>query len=455
MIEHELDCPICLDAFRPGDLQHPLRCARKCGYNFCISCIESLIQSAKDDYMEASDGNKHVKVFLHCPNCRSDLSSSIRDTLLLRKVHTLAIHSDSNVELSDSELRLKQVLYDEEIQCAIAEAQMREDSFFGRQLEQYDEIGVEIGGVDADSPLSFVLHKKSKDYMDRTVIDTTLFQGLECAMTKEEQLVVTELMTSGDTSKLARAAEILHDIETRVQKGLPPPTAASSGDRRNRLSSIYELIEESKRAKEKKAKYMTDKKKSPHPSFPMGTKYAKHKAVEKEIGERMHFLKLHPLPVRMPKFAEFHLHDETTSLPFFSMLRSADTCPMTFLDDVWDGSVVDAFSKITISSSGENLSVKKKVVENIGVNNILSGIGEDIRNRIETERRRVLVASTSNQAGRQGVLKGDVVTHFNGEEFDGTAQELVEAIHKCDGTFTLVLNAERSIAEALKRRAMV
>lgn len=411
--------------------------------------------------MEASDGNKHVKVFLHCPNCRSDLSSSIRDTLLLRKVHTLAIHSESNVELSDSELRLKQALHDEEIQCAIAEAQIRENSFFGKQLEQpndkepYDEIGVEIGGVDVDSPLSFVLHKKSMGYKDRRAIDTTLFQGLECAMTKEEQLVVTELMTSGDTSKLVGAAELLHDIETRVQKGLPPPTAASSGNRRNRGSSIYELIEESKRAKEKKAKYMTDKNKSLQPSTPKGTKYAKHKAVEKEIGERMHFLKLHPLPVRMPKFAEFHLHDEI-SMPFFPILMSAHTsCPMTFCDDVWDGSIVDAFSKITISSSGENFHVSKKVVENVGVNNILDGVGEDIGNRIETERGRVLVASVRGQAGRQGVLKGDVVTHFNGEEFDGTAQELVEAISKCNGTFTLVCNAEQSIAEALKRRAMV
>lgn len=69
------DCQICLDPMSPADLAHPIRCPTRCGFNFCLSCIESLITSSKDDYGEASDGNMHVKVFLNCPNCRAGTSS--------------------------------------------------------------------------------------------------------------------------------------------------------------------------------------------------------------------------------------------------------------------------------------------------------------------------------------------------------------------------------------------
>ena len=78
---NDVDCPICMDTMTAADIEHPMQCkSEHCTYNFCMTCIESLITSSKDDYMEASDGNLHVKIFLHCPNCRSDLSLSIRDT---------------------------------------------------------------------------------------------------------------------------------------------------------------------------------------------------------------------------------------------------------------------------------------------------------------------------------------------------------------------------------------
>ena len=124
------DCPICLDEMSPADVLHPVQC--RCGYNFCAGCIESLITSSKDDYQEASDGNLHVKVFLHCPNCRSDLGGSIRDTLLCRKVCNLEEHTTTD-ELTQSEMRLQQVLDDPEVKLAIREAQQRQDDFFGKK----------------------------------------------------------------------------------------------------------------------------------------------------------------------------------------------------------------------------------------------------------------------------------------------------------------------------------
>ena len=479
------DCPICLDEMRPTDLVHPIRCPRQCGYNFCLTCIESLITSSKDDYGEASDGNKHVKVFLNCPNCRSDLGDSIRDTLLLRKTHTLKIHSTGHVELTASEKRLKEVINDFEVQLAIKEAQEREDEFFGKKTPideesadtfndsfttKFSEVGVEAD-VDHGVHKSFVFTKNTPAPKDRKSIDPTLFQGLDCAMSKVEQESVTELLTSGDTDKLAIAAELLHGIAIRVQKGLPPPKPPVEIPNRqvSRSNSIYQLIDESKMAKQRAAnskKPQGDKR----PVLPQQNmrmlkheKFVKHKEAEKELAQREHFMKMYPLPVRMPKYVEFNLHDTSSRffLPFFMSSSNDNAYPLSFCNDVWDGSVIDAFCKITVTPGGNgDQVVTRKIVENMGVANILEGAGSDTGDWISDNKRRVLVASVRSEAGRQGVLKGDVVTHFNGEEFDGTAEELDEAIkaqadRSANGTFTLVLNAEASVAEALKRRSII
>jgi hypothetical protein len=62
-------------------------------------------------------------------------------------------------------------------------------------------------------------------------------------------------------------------------------------------------------------------------------------------------------------------------------------------------------------------------------------------------------------------MQGDVVTHLNGEAFQGNAQDLVEAIRDYvasgahenidEQSLSLVVNAEAPIAEALKRRGNI
>jgi len=108
----EMDCPICLEELDPTDDLHPLQCTSdRCHFNFCLSCIESLLTSANDDYVEASDGNRHVKVFLHCPNCRSDLGGTIRKTLLLRKVdYILALNKNATIPLNLLQRRIIRTL---------------------------------------------------------------------------------------------------------------------------------------------------------------------------------------------------------------------------------------------------------------------------------------------------------------------------------------------------------
>lgn len=74
---------------------------------------------------------------------------------------------------------------------------------------------------------------------------------------------------------------------------------------------------------------------------------------------------------------------------------------------------------------------------------------------------RVLV-SHAGRSGRQGAIRGDVVTHIEGESVAGkSASQVMDILRykQCQvrdsegTTVVLTLNAEKSVAEALKRRA--
>ena len=447
------DCPICLDEMSPADVLHPVQC--RCGYNFCAGCIESLITSSKDDYQEASDGNLHVKVFLHCPNCRSDLGGSIRDTLLCRKVCNLEEHTTTD-ELTQSEMRLQQVLDDPEVKLAIREAQQRQDDFFGIKsarhppekqssfhlrdsfTRMFKEMGVEAD-LEHGAHQSFIIRKNAPPPKNRRKLDPTLFPGLDVAMSQEEKLQVTDLLTAGCPNQLAEAAQILNQIAVRLHCGLPPPveTQPLAKPQLDRRSSVYELIDESREVHEHKPK--TRRLKS--------------------FNDSQESMRHFPLPVRMPKYAQFDKcdsHPETggcSFLPCFLETNILDRplLPLKFCDDTWDGTVVDAFSKIYVDRKGK---VTKKAVENSDVLSILNA-SEENRSVISQPQTRVLVASIRRDAGRQGVLKGDVVTHLNGKPWVGTANELETAIREAKDGFSIIFNAEASVAEALKRRSMI
>ena len=106
----------------------------------------------------------------------------------------------------------------------------------------------------------------------------------------------------------------------------------------------------------------------------------------------------------------------------------------------------------------------KNPVEQIAVKKILS-IGERERRQrgLEQSQRchRVLVGAVRGQAGKSGIMKGDVVTHLNGEVFTGTADELNSFLVNSfeqqggDGMVTIVVNAEVCTAEALRLRSQV
>ena len=88
----EQTCPICLHPMSPQDILYPIQCPStttsptSCRYNFCTECMSALLKSSKEDYQEASDGSRRVKVRLQCPNCRAGYSEGIiEDVIQLRQ----------------------------------------------------------------------------------------------------------------------------------------------------------------------------------------------------------------------------------------------------------------------------------------------------------------------------------------------------------------------------------
>ena len=479
------DCPICLDPMNESDYRHPLQCLNACGFNFCNSCIESLISSSKDDFGEASDGNMHVKVYLHCPNCRSDLSVSIRDTVLLRKAdHIRQCSGVCDEELSASELRMREVMDDAKVKTAIAEARKREANFFGRDIHENDfengstdnddaaaaanisyedEVGVEadlVRGVHQSMRWPKQPSQKELDINSRE-IDLSLLSGLEVAMSTEEQKLVVELMTSGDISKVANAARILNGIHLNVfgEKSKSGANTGISAERTSAArSSVFALIDEAKHVREEtedkarkvgwNAGQVAQTLASPAPSNARARQAAaSYYAAEISIRCNMERLKRFPLPVRMPKFVEIELLDPKN-------------IPFSLVDDVWDGTLLDAFTKTSIGFRG---AVKRKQPKHKGVYRILNMDADDdsfSNPRIDVDRPRILVSSVKTEAGRQGVVKGDAITHINGEEFHGTKEDFKQTIRSIAkrgvrGPLELILNAEKATVEALKRRAAI
>lgn len=343
------DCPICLDGMQQVDYDHLLQCQHHCGFNMCKNCIESLLASSKDDFQEASDGNRHVKVYLHCPNCRSDLSHTIRDTLLLRKADEIINSSTDPSEWNPSQIRLGKVLHSPSVQQAIKQARKMEAEYLGREdfedseLPFKDDEGfVEEWGVEADCirgvhdsfrapPPPVPLPRE-----EAVRIDPTLFAGLDFALSEEQRLNVTELMTSGDPDRLAEAANILYTVvqqlsTSKAQRDPPPKPLSPKEQARNlrkslaRRSSVFQLIAEAEAAhegndsEEKKAKDSCD---AAMPATTPRSRMAQHRSLEQELRLQADFQKRFPLPVRMPKAVEVDM-----AMPF----------DMEFVDFTWGG----------------------------------------------------------------------------------------------------------------------
>ncbi len=458
----DASCPICLNDMCKSDTLHPIQCPTNCNFNFCIECLCHLLASSKDDYEMASDGNRHVKVHLNCPNCRADISQTIEDTIRLRQTALAEeLSSVPDSELSAKELQLK-------------------------YWKQEDEILDLTDGK-----------KKKRKGPEPMLIDKSLFGGLEFAMTMEEQKYVTKLMSSGYSNELCQAAQILAGIADNIRNGrvatvtttTPASTATTAPNRAaaetaratQALQSGYSNAGLSSRSRDG--------------DIPGATNFQREMEQQKRDKLRR------PLPARMPlcvtlstgEFEKMALQyrqksgmvdpsmsggdGSNGSTPgwksfFKGMLGNGGAASMTFVDDEWDGSVADAFARAQIGRAGKDnrQTVKGRFgpqnpAEKASVQRIIAmGLqeedgGDSLTRPIRFQR--VLVGGVGGQAGKVGIKKGDVVTHINGEEFTGDAAALhallVEAYEQQgkDGVVMIVVNAEDCTAEALRLRARV
>lgn len=433
------DCPICLDTMKEADLRHPLQCSNRCGYNFCRTCIQSLITSSQDDYVEASDGSKQVKIFLHCPNCRSDLSSSIRDTVLLRK----AAEVERQKELRDSTRGMKAAMQNVLVKDAIEEARLRETQFFGYRTSsstESDSSDEDDGAWGFEADLENGVHqsfhcpnRSSRQLeVERILpVDETLLGGLSGIMTEHQKEKITELLTSGDPNQLVEGAELLRCISEEFSPNSPARAMRRSASRRG---SVYRLVADAHKAHQKAEST------SSAPANLARSRFWRRQ-MEMELRQRAEYMASHPLPVRVPKSLRLPLKEQ-----------GADV--LSFVDDVWDGTI-DCFNKLTIGFDG-CVHMNAQPTHHKGVRNIL---GYDGPVRIDLDgKSRVVVSSVKGDCGRQGIIKGDVLTHVNDEPWTGTAAELDESLKNeaaRDATVLLAFNCGPSVAEALKRRSLV
>lgn len=483
------DCIICLDGMEITDLDHILQCERHCGFNMCKNCIESLITSSKDDFQLASDGNMHVKVYLHCPNCRSDLRHSIRHTLLLRKVEELRCLKIPESEWTTSQVRLKNVLDTTEVQKAIKHARIMEAEYFGYDFdEEEDEESsfdddnslvdfdkyIEQWGVEADlkngAHESFVTPRPPAPLVREDVIrvDPALFAGLDTFLTESERKKVTELMTRGKPSFLVKAAEILYSTLQQLLNSKPSSSAAANRQKYSRKksiarkSSVFKLIAEAKAAEDRRKNKGNKVLEEIQALQNARSRVTQHMQLERELRIQADLQKRFPVPVRMPKAVKLDL-----SLPF----------DMELVDYTWAGTVMDAYSKISI---GFGNKITQRRPKNINVGNILgteanvvksAAVGCAIGLCMSSEedygdyrdvyialpgKSRVLISHTGH-IGKLGAVRGDVLTHVDREAVTGKkVTEVLEIIKgKASQEFImLTLNAELSVADALKRRAL-
>jgi len=325
----------------------------------------------------------------------------------------------SDSELNGAELRQKHAISAEEIQ----EAQLR--------IDQYVAGNVPTKGGTGPTAAS----------SSESTIDTSLLFGLQEAMTDAEKEYVTELMTSGQANKLAQAAQILSEMERAVRKGQIIANLPMSPAKKR--FGIGKNDEE----KEKRALAM------------MLTKEEQEEKERKERHDRMY-----PLPDRMPRCvimkADFDIFAKHNKI-------------IKFVDDGWDGTVADAYSRVHLTEAEQNTSrtggaslggTESDIDSLYSTSHSNSVCGSDlfdsddeddddsdsddfVNSNVKKYKNRVLVKKARRYAAKQGIQKGDVISHLNGDEFKGTAADLREAINQFymsgnkEYTFSLTLNA--------------
>ena len=301
----------------------------------------------------------------------------------------------SDSEMSGKELRMKYSVTPSQIEST------------KRRLEEY-EVGTDSSVQTLVTNASGSQNQKQIPKVSSVLsdkIDMPLLDGLSSFMSEEEQVYITELMTSGETRKLAQGAQILSEIK--------------------RLNVIDENIK------------------------PMSAQWTRNSSVSMKRAIKMASpddggIPLPPMPKHVILSADFNINARHGKI-------------LKFKDDVWDGSMADAFARAYASNSNSQSNDDESDQSDHSEENYI-GEEDGFLNDGDKKKNRVLVTCSRGKAAKAGIKKQDVVTHINNDEFLGNAEDLKAMIQNfCEDidmvSFTMVLNAEQSTADELKKRA--
>jgi hypothetical protein len=381
---------------------------------------------------DRNNGNQAILIL--CPKCQDDLSLTIEATFLMRKVRKMKCCIDritpvSDSELSAAELRFKYSVTPQQIeQAKLCLKQFQEDldnGVISQRSVSYDSPTRKQGNLDNSTitkNISIQSTSVSNNYQICPLLSTQLmkminldiFRGMKDMLSNAEQIFISDLITSGDVDKLVQGTQIVNELK-RIHWSDDDDQSNS-----NKLGKS-KLVDEEKCILQ----------------MSMSTQE------QKQLHEIQKYLELFPLP-RMPKYitlqANFDVYAKHSKV-------------LKFRDDGWDGSVSDAFARVyTMSDSVEELqSVINIDEEEDGF------VNQSVSTRKPTRQNRVLIYAARKQAACVCDV-GDIVTHFDDNDFLGTASELREIINRLflsgNKLFSLVLNAEQSTADYLKNLAL-
>ena len=409
--DSECKCAICLSLLEEHEREYPLLCPANCTTNVCTNCSALLLQRLDKDIERDietgtdlitdrdtdtardtdTDTARNGTTKPSCPKCNADISQTIKDTHLWRCVKQIQMSSSSDVpdsELTGAELRKKYSVSKEEMN----NAQHRLDDYYTNANR-------------SASTATTTTTTTTDKTLNNVDIDTALLSGLGSFMTAEEQRYITDLLTSGMTDKLAQAAQILSEIK-RIHPG------ETSG---KPFSNLKKMKDPLKGLFAKKLSFTSAEQRAIDMSTPSSS----------ERGPE--------LP-RMPKYV-------VIKADFDAYARHGKV--LKFIDDVWDGSMADAFARMYTDNSNERSRDD----------------GDDHSSSEEHKNdNRVVVAASRRQAARAGIVVGDVISHLNMEEFGGCAENLRDMIQNlyitgnASGTFSMVLNGDQITADELRKR---
>lgn len=445
------ECEICLSSLSIYDKTHPLLCPVSSGSNICFNCMSHLVKmkesSDRNNKFNSSNSGSNNVVKTLCPRCQNDISHTIEDTFLMRKAMKMQ-SSTGNVpdsELSAAELRFKYSITPQQIEeCKERIEKFQQDIAQGNgvQKEEYGRSSATTRINNSPARTSKISPPNSKHgdnsssssssnnetkmtftaFHIMKSIKFDLFQGIRDMLSEAEQTFIFELMTSGDVDKLVQACQILSELRRIHQPLSNPSNSMDYADISTTSSSSIH--------KQLKTKYKSD-------AEIRALRMSMSNEERNKVEEVEQYLDWNPLP-RLPKFI-------TLEANFDVYAKHGKV--LKFRDDGWDGSVSDAFTRAYSVNNTTNESFESEE----------DGFVNDNRGQKSTKKlrdNRVLVYAARKQAAAVGISVGDVVTHVDGNEFLGTANELRELIHglysQGNQMFTMVVNAEQMTADALK-----